>query len=192
MIVSSFVKTALIVTLGFAVIGRASLLPLCAELSVEVGGAPMLPSRSILENLANSKEYTTWLSAVEAADLVETLQGKGPVTLFAPVNKAFDKLPKGTLESWLLPENKPVLSAVLTYHMIQGKIAIADFIAAIEKGNGSADYQTMEGETLTVRHDGRKLEIIDAKGNRSLVTLADVPQKNGVIHMIDTVLSPKG
>ena len=187
----SCVKTALAATLGFALIGRASLLPRCAELSVDVGGAPMLPSRSILENLANSKDYTTWLSVVDAADLVETLKGEGPLTLFAPVNKAFDKLPKGTLESWLLPENKSVLSAVLTYHMIQGKIGVADFIAAIEKGNGSADYQTMEGETLTVRHDGRKLEIIDAKGNKSLVTVADVPQKNGVIHVIDAVLSPK-
>ncbi|HTV31856.1 MAG TPA: fasciclin domain-containing protein [Methylocella sp.] len=189
---SPFFKAALAATLGFGGAGSAALLAPCAELSVEVGGAPMLPSRSILENIVNSKDHTTWLNAIQAADLAETLQGEGPFTLLAPVNKAFDKLPKGTLESWLLPENKPALTAILTYHVIQGRIAAADFIAAIEKGNGSAAYQTVEGEMLTVRHDGRRLEFIDAKGNRSFVTLADVLQRNGVIHIIDSVLLPKG
>jgi len=163
-----------------------------AEMTVEVGGAPMYPSRNIIENAINSKDHTTLIAAVKAADLVETLQGDGPFTLFAPVNKAFDKLPKGTVATLLKPENKAALTAVLTYHVIPGKISAADFIAAIRKGGGEATYKTVEGEDLTVRQDGRRLEIIDAKGGKSFVVIADVNQKNGVIHVVDTVLMPKG
>ncbi len=165
--------------------------PSFAEMTVEVGGAPMYPSKSIIENAVNSKDHTTLVAAVKAAGLVETLQGDGPFTVFAPVNKAFDKLPKGTLATLLKPGNKATLTAVLTYHVIPGKISAADFVAAVNKGGGQATYWTVEGEELTVRQNGRRLEIIDAKGDMAFVTIADVIQKNGVIHVVDTVLLPK-
>jgi uncharacterized surface protein with fasciclin (FAS1) repeats len=181
--------------MGFAALGGAALdsafAPAFAEMTVEVGGAPMYPSKNIIENAINSKDHTTLVAAVTAAGLVETLQGEGPFTVFAPVNKAFDKLPKGTVEMLLKTENKAILTAVLTYHVIPGKISAADFIAAVKKGGGEATYKTVEGEELTVRQDGRRLEIIDAKGGKSFVTIADVNQKNGVIHVVDTVLLPK-
>jgi uncharacterized surface protein with fasciclin (FAS1) repeats len=181
--------------MSLAALGGAALsstfAPAFAEMTVEVGGAPMYPSRNIIENAINSKDHTTLVAAVTAADLVETLQGEGPFTVFAPVNKAFEKLPKGTVEKLLKPENKATLTAVLTYHIIPGKISAADFVAAVKKGGGEATYKTVEGEELTVRQDGRRLEIIDAKGDKSFVTIADVNQKNGVIHVVDTVLMPK-
>jgi uncharacterized surface protein with fasciclin (FAS1) repeats len=176
---------------AMSLIPLGGLSPAFAEMTVEVGGAPMYPSRNIIENALNSKDHTTLVAAVKAADLVEILQGEGPFTVFAPVNKAFDKLPKGTVEKLLKPENKAALTAVLTYHVIPGKISAADFVAAVKKGGGEATYKTVEGEELTVRQDGRRLEIIDAKGDKSFVTIADVNQKNGVIHVVDTVLMPK-
>jgi uncharacterized surface protein with fasciclin (FAS1) repeats len=177
--------------MSLAALGGAVLSPAFAEMSVEAGGAPMYPSRTIIENALNSKDHTTLVAAIKAAGLVETLQGEGPFTVFAPVNRAFDKLPKGMLATLLKPENKAALTAVLTYHVIPGKISAADFVAAVKKGGGAATYKTFEGEGLTVRQDGRRLEIIDAKGGKSVVTTADVPQKNGVIHVVDTVLMPK-
>jgi uncharacterized surface protein with fasciclin (FAS1) repeats len=165
--------------------------PAVAEMTVEVGGVPMYPSRNIIENAVNSKDHTMLVAAIEAAGLVETLQGEGPFTVFAPVNKAFEKLPKGTVATLLKPENKAALTAVLTYHVIPAKISAADFVAAVKKGGGEATYKTLEGEELTVRQDGRRLEIIDAKGGKSFVTIADVNQKNGVVHVVDTVLMPK-
>jgi uncharacterized surface protein with fasciclin (FAS1) repeats len=165
--------------------------PAVAEMTVEVGGVPMYPSRNIIENVVNSKDHTMLVAAIEAAGLVETLQGEGPFTVFAPVNKAFEKLPKGTVATLLKPENKAALTAVLTYHVIPAKISAADFVAAVKKGGGEATYKTLEGEELTVRQDGRRLEIIDAKGGKSFVTIADVNQKNGVVHVVDTVLMPK-
>jgi uncharacterized surface protein with fasciclin (FAS1) repeats len=177
--------------MGLAAQVGAVLSPAFAEMTVEVGGAPMYPSKDIIENTINSKDHTTLVAALKAADLIETLQGEGPFTVFAPVNKAFDKLPKGTVEKLLKPENKATLTAVLAYHVIPGKISAADFIAAVKKGDGEATYKTVEGEGLTVRQDGRRLEIIDAKGDKSFVTIADVSQKNGVIHVVDTVLLPK-
>ena len=174
-----------------ALSGSVLLSPAFAEMTVEVGGAPMYPSKDIIENALNSKDHTTLVAAVTAAGLVETLQGEGPFTVFAPVNKAFDKLPKGTVETLLKPENKATLTAVLTYDVIPGKISAADFVAAVKKGGGEATYKTVEGEELTVRQDGRRLEIFDAKGDKSFVTIADVNQKNGVIHVVDTVLLPK-
>jgi uncharacterized surface protein with fasciclin (FAS1) repeats len=165
--------------------------PAFAEMTVEVGGAPMYPSKNISENAINSKDHTTLVAALKAADLVETLQGDGPFTVFAPVNKAFDRLPKGTVATLLKPENKAALIAVLTYHVIPGKISAADFVAAVKKGGGEAAYKTVEGEEVTVRQNGRRLEIIDAKGDKAFVTIADVNQKNGVIHVVDTVLMPK-
>ena len=191
---SFFRNAAFAAAVGVTALGGTaltSLTPAFAEMTVEVGGAPMYPSKNIIENAVNSKDHTTLVAAVKAADLVETLQGDGPFTVFAPVNKAFEKLPKGTVETLLKPENKPTLAAVLTYHVLPGKISAADFIAAVKKGGGEAMYKTVEGEELTIKQNGRRLEIIDAKGDKSFVTIADVNQKNGVIHVVDTVLLPK-
>lgn len=162
-----------------------------ADMTVEVGGAPMYPSKDIIENAVNSKDHTTLVAAIKAADLVEILQGEGPFTVFAPVNVAFDQLPKGKLATLLKPENKAALTAILAYHIIPGKISAADFVAAVKKGGGETFYKTVEGEELTVRQNGRRLEIIDSKGGKSHVTIADVIQKNGVMHIVDTVLLPK-
>jgi uncharacterized surface protein with fasciclin (FAS1) repeats len=181
---------ALAAAMSLAAVGAESS-PSFAEMTTEVGGAPMYPSKNIIENAANSKDHTTLVAAVTAAGLVETLQGEGPFTVFAPVNKAFDKLPKGMGATLLKPENKATLIAVLTYHVIPGRISAADFVAAVKKGGGEATYKTVEGEELTVRQNGRRIEIIDAKGDKSFVMIADVIQKNGVIHVVDTVLLPK-
>jgi uncharacterized surface protein with fasciclin (FAS1) repeats len=182
---------ALAAAIGFTALGGAVISPAFAEMTVEVGGAPMYPSKNIIENAVNSKDHTTLVAAVKAADLVETLEGDGPFTVFAPVNKAFEKLPKGTVEKLLMPENKSALTSVLTYHVVPKKISAAQFMAAIKKGGGEAMYKTVEGEELTLCQNGRRLEIIDAKGDKSFVTIADVNQKNGVIHVVDTVLMPK-
>jgi uncharacterized surface protein with fasciclin (FAS1) repeats len=182
---------AFAVAMSLAALGGAVPSPAFAEMTVEVGGAPMYPSKDIIENTINSMDHTTLVAALKAADLVETLQGEGPFTVFAPVNKAFEKLPKGTVATLLKPENKAALTAVLTYHVIPGKISAADFVAAVKKGGGEATYKTVEGEELTVRQNGRRLEIIDAKGDKAFVTIADVNQKNGVVHVVDTVLLPK-
>ena len=184
-------EAAFAATMSLASLGGAVLSPSLAEMTLEVGGAPMYPSKNIIENAVNSTDHTTLVAALKAAGLVETLQGEGPFTVFAPVNKAFDKLPKGMAATLLKPENKAALTAVLTYHVIPGKISAADFVAAVKKGGGEATYKTVEGEELTVRQNGRRLEIIDTKGNKAFVTIADVIQKNGVIHVVDTVLLPK-
>lgn len=188
---SAIRNLAFTAALGLAALGGPPMPPSAAEMTVEVGGAPMSPSKNIIENAVNSKDHTTLVAAIKAAGLDETLQGDGPFTVFAPVNRAFEKLPKGTLDKLLVPENKEALTALLTYHVIHGKISAAEFIAAIKKNGGEAAYKTVEGEQLTVRHDGRRLEIIDAKGGKSFVTIADVLQRNGVIHVVDTVLMPK-
>ncbi|WP_084572727.1 fasciclin domain-containing protein [Methylocapsa aurea] len=161
------------------------------EMSVEVGGAPMYPSKTIVENAVNSKDHTILAAALKAADLVDTLQGAGPFTVFAPVNKAFEKLPKGMLDNLLKPENKAALTGVLSYHVVPGKYSVADFVAAVKKAGGKAVFTTIEGEDLTVEQNGRKLEVIDARGGKAIVTIPDVNQKNGVIHVVDSVLSPK-
>jgi uncharacterized surface protein with fasciclin (FAS1) repeats len=184
-----FRTAVLAAAISYLAIGGAVTSP--AELTVEVGAAPMYPSKNIIENAVNSKDHTTFVAAVNTAGLAETLQGDGPFTVFAPVNKAFDKLPKGTVETLLKPENKAALTAILAYHVIAGKFSVADFVAAIKKGGGQAAYRTVDGVELTVRQNGRRLEIIDATGGNSFVTIADVNQKNGVIHVVDTVLLPK-
>lgn len=193
---SPFRNAAFAAAMSLAALGGTALssafAPAFAEMTVEVGGAPMYPSKNIIENAVNSKDHTTLVAAVKAAGLDETLQGDGPFTVFAPVNKAFEKLPKGTVETLLKPENKAVLTGVLTYHVLPGKISASDFVAAVKKGGGEATYKTVEGEELTVKQNGRRLEIFDAKGGKSFVTIADVNQKNGVIHVVDTVLLPKG
>ncbi|SFK23126.1 fasciclin domain-containing protein [Methylocapsa palsarum] len=166
--------------------------PALAEMSVEVGGAPMFPSRTIAENMAASKDHVNLVTALKASDLADILQGPGPFTVFAPVNKAFEKLPKGILESLLKPENRAELTALLSYHVLAGKYSAADLIAAIKTGGGKAVFKTLQGEEVSLIQDGRKIEIVDAKGGKSAVTISDVNQKNGVIHVVDTVLLPGG
>ncbi|MGC4039728.1 MAG: fasciclin domain-containing protein [Flavobacterium sp.] len=161
------------------------------EKTVTVGGAPMYPSKNIIENAMNSKDHTTLVAAVKAADLVETLQGKGPFTVFAPTNEAFSKLPKGTVETLLKPENKKMLQTILTYHVVAGKMNSSDIAAAIKKGNGKAVLKTVSGGTLTAWMKGNDLYITDENGKSAKVTIADVNQSNGVIHVIDEVVTPK-
>jgi len=161
------------------------------EKTVTVGGAPMYPSKNIIENAVNSKDHTTLVAAVKAAGLVETLSGPGPFTVFAPTNKAFDKLPKGTVETLVKPESKETLTKILTYHVVSGKMSAADLMKAIADGGGKATLTTVQGGTLTAMQKGKKIELMDAKGGTSTVTIADVNQSNGVIHVIDTVLMPQ-
>jgi uncharacterized surface protein with fasciclin (FAS1) repeats len=155
-----------------------------------VGGAAMYPSKDIIDNAVNSKDHTTLVAAVKAAGLVETLKGPGPFTVFAPDNAAFDKLPAGTVETLLKPENKSMLTSVLTYHVVAGKMDSKDIAAAIKKGKGKASLTTVQGEKLWAMMDGNDLVLTDAKGGKSKVTIADVYQKNGVIHSINTVVMP--
>ena len=159
--------------------------------AVMVGGAPMYASKNIVQNAAKSKDHTTLVAAVKAAGLVDTLMSAGPFTVFAPVNKAFEKLPKGTVETLLKPENKDTLTAVLTYHVVAGKLSADELRAKVEAGGGKANLMTVQGENLTVVEAGRRIEILDAKGDRSSITIPDVNQSNGVIHVVDTVLLPK-
>ena len=155
-----------------------------------VGGAEMYPNKNIVENAVNSKDHTTLVAAVTAAGLVETLQGEGPFTVFAPTNKAFDKLPKGTVETLLKPENKEKLQAVLTYHVVAGKVSSMDLVKMIKDGMGKAELTTVNGGKLTAMLKGKKVQLKDAAGNISTVTIADVNQSNGVIHVVDTVVLP--
>ncbi len=155
-----------------------------------VGGAEMYASKNIVENAANSEDHTTLVAAVKAADLVATLQSDGPFTVFAPTNAAFAKLPDGTVESLLKEENKKTLQTILTYHVLAGDFEAADVVAAIKKGNGTATFTTVSGGELSAMLDGDKVKLKDAAGNVSTVTIADVDQSNGVIHVIDSVLLP--
>lgn len=160
------------------------------EKTVMVGGAAMYPSKNIVENAVNSKDHTTLVAAVKAAGLVETLQSAGPFTVFAPVNKAFDALPKGTVESLLQPENKATLTAVLTYHVVAGKLGSKELMEQIKAGNGKATLKTVQGGTLSFMMKGKDLMIMDSKGGSAKVTIKDVNQSNGVIHVINKVLMP--
>ncbi len=161
------------------------------EKTVMVGGAAMYPSKTIVENAVNSKEHTTLVAAVKAGELVETLSGVGPFTVFAPTNAAFEKLPAGTVETLLKAENKKMLQTVLTYHVVAGKLSAADIIAKIKTGGGTATVTTVAGADLTLTLKDNKVEITDASGGKAFVTIADVNQSNGVIHVIDGVLVPK-
>ena len=161
------------------------------EKTVTVGGAPMYPSKNIIENAVNSKDHTTLVAAVKAAGLVDTLSGPGPFTVFAPTNEAFKKLPAGTVDTLLKPENKATLTKILTYHVVPGKVSAADLGAKIKQGNGKAMLKTVQGEDITAEMSGGKVVLVDAKGGKSTVTIADVNQSNGVIHVVDTVLMPK-
>lgn len=155
-----------------------------------VGGAAMSETKDIVDNAVNSADHTTLVAAVQAAGLVETLKGEGPFTVFAPVNAAFDALPAGTVDTLLKPENKDQLAAVLTYHVIAGKFAAADVVKAIQDGGGSFKAATVQGGELTFSLDGDNVKITDATGGTATVTIADVMQSNGVIHVIDKVLLP--
>ncbi len=161
------------------------------EQTVTVGGAPMYPSKNIIENAVNSKDHTTLVAAVKAAGLVETLSGPGPFTVFAPTNKAFDKLPKGTVETLVKPENKATLTSILTNHVVAGKVSAADLVGMIKKDGGKTMVKTVGGGTLTASMKGKNVILTDAKGGTATVTIADVNQSNGVIHVIDSVLLPQ-
>lgn len=160
------------------------------EATVEVGGAAMYPSKTIVENASAAPNLTTLVAAVKAAGLVETLSSEGPFTVFAPTNDAFAKLPAGTVDELVKPENKETLTKILTYHVVAGKLAAADVLAAIEAGGGKATLTTVAGETLTAAVVDGKVVLTDAKGGTSTVTQTDVFQSNGVVHVIDTVLMP--
>jgi uncharacterized surface protein with fasciclin (FAS1) repeats len=161
-----------------------------AQQTVEVGGAPMYPAKNIIENAVNSKDHTTLVAAVKAAGLVETLQGTGPFTVFAPVNAAFDKLPAGTVETLLKPENKATLTAVLTYHVVAGRLDAKELMKRIKMGKGKAMLTTVQGGQLTVSKKGKKIVLMDEKGGTGMVSIQDVYQSNGIIHVIDAVVLP--
>lgn len=150
----------------------------------------MYANKNIVENAVNSKDHTTLVTAVKAAGLVDTLEGAGPFTVFAPTNEAFQKLPAGTVDTLLKPENKEMLTKVLTYHVVAGKVGSKDLVKLIKAGGGKADLKTVEGGTLTATLQGSSVMLTDEKGGMSTVTIADVYQSNGVIHVVDTVLLP--
>jgi uncharacterized surface protein with fasciclin (FAS1) repeats len=154
-----------------------------SEKTVMVGGSATFPSKNIIQNAVNSKDHTTLVAAVKAAGLVDTLEGKGPFTVFAPTNEAFGKLPAGTVNTLVKPESKATLTKILTYHVVAGKLEAADL-------TDGKKLKTVEGGELTVKKSGDKVTIVDAKGGASTVTIADVNQSNGVIHVVDTVLMP--
>jgi len=185
-----FALLATAAALAFGVVAAAPVYAQMAEKTVTVGGAPMYPSKNIIQNAVNSKDHTTLVAAVKAAGLVDTLSGTGPFTVFAPTNEAFAKLPPGTVDSLLKPENKDKLVAVLTYHVVPGRMSAKDLMDAAKKAGGQAKIKTVEGDWLTVEAKGSTLNIWDSKGNVSKVTIQNVFQSNGVIQVIDTVLLP--
>lgn len=162
-----------------------------AETSVRVGGAPMFASKNIIENAVNSKDHTTLVAAVKAAGLVETLQGPGPFTVFAPVNKAFAALPAGTVDSLLKPENKKTLVKILTEHVIAGSYSDADLNRMADEKGGAFALKAVSGDTLSFIKKGSVLYVVDENGNAAKITISDVNQSNGVIHVINKVLLPK-
>ncbi|MEZ5788938.1 MAG: fasciclin domain-containing protein [Xanthobacteraceae bacterium] len=190
-------KRLTLLAAALVLVSGAGLVPATArdqtknEKTVNVGGAPMYPSKNIVQNAVNSKDHTTLVAAVKAAGLVETLQGKGPFTVFAPTNAAFGKLPAGTVESLVKPENKEKLTKILTYHVVPGRLTAANLMKQVKDGEGEATLKTVEGAELTVKQMGPgKLTVTDREGNTAHVTIANVLQSNGVIHVIDTVLMP--
>ncbi|QKG53895.1 fasciclin domain-containing protein [Hymenobacter sp. BRD67] len=184
----SFASLALVALLGTASIHSASAQK---ANTVMVGGAPMYPTKNIIENAVNSKDHTTLVAAVKAAGLVETLSGPGPFTVFAPTNEAFNALPAGTVDNLVKPENKATLTKILTYHVVAGRMTSADLMKAIKAGGGKATLTTVSGGTLTAMMKGPKtIELKDEKGGIATVTIADVMQSNGVIHVINKVLMP--
>jgi uncharacterized surface protein with fasciclin (FAS1) repeats len=155
-----------------------------------VGGQEMYPTKNIIQNAVNSADHTTLVAAVKAADLVETLEGAGPFTVFAPTNEAFAKLPAGTVDTLLKPENKPALTKVLTYHVVVGRVSASDLKKQIKAGNGTAELTTVEGGKLWATEEGNRIMLKDEKGGTTWVTIPNVFQSNGVIHVVDAVLMP--
>jgi uncharacterized surface protein with fasciclin (FAS1) repeats len=174
-----------------AIILMSSAFVSAQEKTVEVGGAAMYPSKNIIENAINSKDHTTLVAAVKAAALVETLEGNGPFTVFAPTNEAFNKLPAGTVDNLLKPENKNMLTSVLTYHVVAGRIDSKTLMEWIKKNGGTYTATTLEGDKLMFSMKGKNLMVMDESGNSASITIKDVYQSNGVIHVIDGVLLPK-
>ncbi|MFZ0422486.1 MAG: fasciclin domain-containing protein [Xanthobacteraceae bacterium] len=188
-------RFALFASAAVLAIAAMSAVPVYAdqmsEKTVTVGGAPMYPSKNIIQNAVNSKDHTTLVAAVKAAGLVDTLSGPGPFTVFAPTNAAFAKLPAGTVDNLLKPENKATLTKVLTYHVVPGRMTAVNLMKAVKDGEGEAHLKTVAGEDLIVKQAGPgKLTVTDAKGDVADVTIADVLQSNGVIHVVDTVMLP--
>jgi uncharacterized surface protein with fasciclin (FAS1) repeats len=181
---------ALCIAAGVAVAAPIAIAPVYAEMTVMVGGAAMYPSKNIVENAVNSKDHTTLVAAVKAAGLVDTLEGAGPFTVFAPTNEAFARLPAGTVDTLLKPENKQMLTTVLTYHVVPGRLTEADIDAMIKQGGGQAVMKTVQGEELTFARGAGHLWVIDAKGDKAEVTIPNVMQSNGVIQVINKVLLP--
>lgn len=174
-----------------AVMTLAATAMLAAAKNPMVGGQEMFPNKNIIQNAMNSADHTTLVAAVKAAGLVETLEGPGPFTVFAPTNEAFAKLPAGAVDNLLKPENQDALKKVLTYHVVAGKLSASDLMKKIKDGNGTAELTTVEGGKLwAMLHDGKHIMLKDEKGGTALVTIADVNQSNGVIHVIDSVVMP--
>ena len=183
---NSVLAVVLVAALGATTLAVAA----NAEATKMVGGAAMYPSKTIVANAMNSKDHTTLVAAVKAAGLVDTLSGPGPFTVFAPTNAAFGKLPAGTVDSLVKPENKAALTKILTYHVVAGRMTAADLKANAMAHGGKATLTTVQGEKLTVSKAGMGWKVTDAKGGSAMITIADVMQSNGVIHVVDTVLMP--
>lgn len=181
--ISLLLAATLLFNVSFAQTGK--------EKTVEVGGAPMYPSKNIIENAVNSKDHSTLVAAVKAAGLVETLQSAGPFTVFAPTNAAFDMLPGGTVEMLVKPENKSTLTGILTYHVVAGRLGTRELNEWIRKGNGTAELTTVAGGKLWVMKKDGKYWLKDEKGGMASITIENVYQRNGVIHVIDHVIMPK-
>jgi uncharacterized surface protein with fasciclin (FAS1) repeats len=181
---SSFAKTASLSLLAAGIAGSVLANPM-------VGGAPMYENKNIVENAVNSKDHTTLVAAVKAAGLVDTLAGPGPFTVFAPVNSAFDKLPPGTVDTLLKPENKATLTKILTEHVVAGKLSGATLMKRAKANGGKYNMVAVSGDALTAVIRGKSLYIIDESGGASKVTIADVNQSNGVIHVVNKVMLPK-
>lgn len=179
---------ARLATIALTAAMAAAAMPAMAQ--VMVGGAPMLASKDVIDNAVNSKDHTTLVAAVKAAGLVETLKGPGPFTVFAPTNAAFAALPAGTVDTLLKPESKPTLTKVLTYHVVAGKYDAAALSKMVADGKGAASFKTVAGGTLTAKASGNAIMVTDEKGSAATVTIADVYQSNGVIHVVDKVLLP--
>lgn len=175
----------------FALVAMATAPNVFAQKNPMVGGAEMYSTKDIVDNAVNSKDHSTLVAAVKAADLVTTLKSAGPFTVFAPTNDAFSNLPAGTVETLLKPENKATLTKILTYHVLAGKYTAEDILKAIKKGNSKATFTTVSGGKLEATVDMGKVKLTDENGGTAYVTIADVKQKNGIIHVVDGVVTPK-
>jgi len=185
-----FISSAFVFAIAMVISSMSVSAQMMKDENPMVGGAAMYKTKNIVENAVNSKDHTTLVAAVQAAGLVDTLKSAGPFTVFAPVNSAFDKLPAGTVATLLKPENKDLLTKILTYHVVAGNADSKSIMKAIKKGNGKAEFKTVAGGTLTATIEGSNVVVVDEKGGKSIVTIADVRQSNGVIHVVDSVLLP--